>query len=405
MAIKKMKSGRYQIDYRDQIGDRHRKSFDRQKDALAELDGTRTEIREGGYVPPKEIPTFGQMAEAWLKGKREDAGRDGKPVKETTLNHWQNHLDTYLVPTLGRFHLNKITTKQLENLRPVWKESPDKKRKKPLSPLTVNKLLTTTAAVFDEGIRLGKIKFNPASKAKRLGVGSNEADNFNEKDGMKVKPEQVYTSNEIKRLIEAADPGLYQTLIMTVALTGVRHGEALALQWGDIDLKSSKILIRRNWPDIYNGEGEPVFYIPKSKSATREIPIPVELVSALKRWKLSCPVSQWDLVFPKEDGRPHDRKTILKYGLYAAVRRAGVKKMNMHSLRHTYASILLSQGTPITEVSAYLGHANPQITLEVYSHWQPGMSSNSVTRLANSIFSEDPNPGHLVDTSAVENVG
>ena len=150
---------------------------------------------------------------------------------------------------------------------------------------------------------------------------------------------------------------------------------------------------------------EPVFYIPKSKNATREIPIPVELVSALKRWKLSCPVSQWDLVFPKEDGRPHDRKTILKYGLYAAVRRAGVKKMNMHSLRHTYASILLSQGTPITEVSAYLGHANPQISLEVYSHWQPRMSSNSVTRLANSIFSEDPNPGHLVDISAVENVG
>ncbi len=405
MAIKKMKSGRYQIDYRDQNGGRHRKSFDRQKDALAELDGTRIEIREGGYVPPKEIPTFGEMAEAWLKGKREDAGRDGKPVKETTLNHWQNHLDTYLVPTLGRFHLNKITTKQLENLRPVWKESPDKKRKKSLSPLTVNKLLTTTAAVFNEGIRLDKIKFNPASKAKRLGVGSNEADNNNEKDGMEVKPGQVYTPSEIKRLIEAADPGLYQSLIMTVALTGVRHGEALALQWGDIDLKSSKIFIQRNWPDIYNGDGEPVFYIPKSKNAIREIPIPVELVSALKRWKLSCPVSQWDLIFPKQDGRPHDRKTILKYGLYAAVRRAGVKKMDMHSLRHTYASILLSQGTPITEVSAYLGHANTQITLEVYSHWLPRTHTNSISRLADSIFSADPNRGHLLDTLTVESVG
>ena len=116
-------------------------------------------------------------------------------------------------------------------------------------------------------------------------------------------------------------------------------------------------------------------------------------------------MSKWDLVFPKEDGRPYDRKAMLKYGLYAAVSRAGVKKLDMHSLRHSYASILLSQGTPITEVSAYLGHANTQITLEVYSHWLPRTPTNSISRLAESIFSEDPNLGHLMDTLTVETVG
>lgn len=405
MAIKKLKSGRYQIDFRDQNETRHRKSFARLKDAQAELDEKRVEIREGDYVSPKEVPTFGEMAGFWIKGKRENAGRDGKPVKETTLTHWQNHLDTYLVPTLGRFHLNKIKTEQIEELRFIWRDSTNKKRKKPLSPPTINKLLTTIAAIFDEGIRTGKIKHNPASKAKRLGVGSNEADNGNEKDGLEVRPEQVYTPSEIKRLIEAATPGLYQTLITTVALTGMRHGEGLALMWGDLDFKSNKITVRRTWPDIYGKDGEPIFYIPKSKNATREIPIPGELVSALKRWKISCPVSKWDLVFPKEDGRPYDRKAMLKYGLYAAVSRAGVKKLDMHSLRHSYASILLSQGTPITEVSAYLGHANTQITLEVYSHWLPRTHTNSISRLADSIFSEDPNRGHSMDTLTVEGVG
>ncbi len=403
MAIKKVKSGRYQIDFRDQNEVRHRKSFDRLKDAQAVLDEKRVEIREGDYISPKEVPTFGEMAGFWIKGKRENAGRDGKPVKQTTLKHWQNHLDTYLVPTLGRYPLNKIKTEQIEALRDTWKDSPDKKRKKPLSPPTINKLLTTTAAIFDEGIRTGKIKYNPASKAKRKGVGSNEADNGNEKDGMEVKKEQVYIPSEIKRLIEAATPGIYQSLIMTVALTGVRHGEALSIMWGDLDFKSSKLMVRRTWPDIYDKDGEPVFYIPKSKNAIREIPIPIELVSALKRWKMSCPVSKWDLVFPKEDGRPYDRKAILKYGLYPAVSRAGVKKLDMHSLRHSYASILLSQGTPITEVSAYLGHANTQITLEVYSHWLPRILTNSISRLANSIFSEEPNLGHPMDTLTVEN--
>jgi len=391
MAIKKLKSGRYQIDFRDQAELRHRKSFDRLKDAQAELDEKRVEIREGDYVSPKEVPTFGEMARAWLKGKKENAGRDGRPVKETTLKHWQNHLDTYLIPTLGRYPLNKIKTGQIEELRAVWKESPDKKRKKPLSSATVNKLLTTITAIFDEGIRIELIKHNPARKAKRKGVGSNEANDGNEKDGLEIRAEQVYTPSEIKRLIEAATPGLYQTLITTVALTGMRHGEALALMWGDFDFKNSKITVRRTWPDIYGKDGEPVFYIPKSRNATREIPIPSELVSALKRWKISCPVSKWDLVFPKEDGRPYDRKAMLKYGLYAAVSRAGVKKLDMHSLRHSYASILLSQGTPITEVSAYLGHANTQITLEVYSHWLPRTPTNSISRLADSIFSEEPN--------------
>jgi len=58
----------------------------------------------------------------------------------------------------------------------------------------------------------------------------------------------------------------------------------------------------------------------------------------------------------------------------------------MHALRHTFASLLLSQGTPITEVSSYLGHADPQITLKVYSHWIPRTETGSIFRLAGMIL-------------------
>jgi integrase len=233
-------------------------------------------------------------------------------------------------------------------------------------------------AIFNEAVRLGKVKHNPATAAQRLGVGSVEA---TESENTEVRPEEVYNAEELNRLIQHAEAGFFKTLIFTVALTGIRHGEALALQWGDIDLTAGKITVRRTWPDKWR-EDEPIFYVPKSKNGVREIPIPGELAQALKRWKLSCAISKWDLVFPKKDGAPHDRKTILRSGLYPAIRRAEVKKLDMHALRHTFASLLLSQGTPITEVSSYLGHADPQITLRVYSQWIPRTKTDSISRLA-----------------------
>ncbi len=235
-------------------------------------------------------------------------------------------------------------------------------------------------------------------------MGSVEASG---KDGAEIRPEEIYNAEELNRLIQSAEPGFNRTLIFTVAMTGMRHGEALGLQWGDIDLSAGKITVRRTWPDKWRGE-EPIFYVPKSKNGVREIPIPDELVQALKRWKLACPISQWDLVFPKKDGAPHDRKTVLRSALYPAIRAAKVKKLDMHALRHTFASLLLSQGTSIPEVSSYLGHADPQITLKVYSHWLPRTKTDSISRLAGMILNaKSPatdEAGHFVDTSEKQNL-
>jgi len=114
---------------------------------------------------------------------------------------------------------------------------------------------------------------------------------------------------------------------------------------------------------------------------------------ALKKWKLQCPASKWDLIFPKADGRPQDRKRVWR-GFDAAIKKANqnareedkLKRLSIHSLRHGFASIHLMQGTPITEVSEMLGHANVNITLTVYSHFIPKMRTDSTARFAASIF-------------------
>ena len=71
----------------------------------------------------------------------------------------------------------------------------------------------------------------------------------------------------------------------------------------------------------------------------------------------------------------------------------------MHSLRHSYASILLAQGAPLTEVAGLLGHKSPAITLKIYSHWLPQVKMDSVDRLAMCILSPRLDPGHEMDTS------
>ena len=114
----------------------------------------------------------------------------------------------------------------------------------------------------------------------------------------------------------------------------------------------------------------------------------------LKKWKLQCPQSEWDLEFPQVDGRPNYRKTTWR-DFVLAVKKANeqipdnqktLPRLTIHCLRHTFASIHLMNGTPISEVSAMLGHANVNITLTIYSHFIFKMRTDSAARFAASIF-------------------
>jgi integrase len=228
-----------------------------------------------------------------------------------------------------------------------------------------------------------------------MATGSNEVGEGDELDidSLEVRPEEVYGPDELLKLIESAEAGFDQAILTTFPLTGARHGEGLGLMWPDMDFEQRELRIRRSWSGRYR-DGEPVFSIPKSKHSIRKIRVPDELCLALKKWKLQCPPSKWNLMFPKADGRPQDRKTAWR-AMDAAIKRANqnaeegqkLRRLTIHSLRHSFASIHLMQGTPIPEVSAMLGHANVNITMTVYAHFIPKMQTDASERLAAAIFS------------------
>jgi integrase len=202
------------------------------------------------------------------------------------------------------------------------------------------------------------------------------------------------------KVLEKTDPGYYRTLFLIAYLTGMRSGELFALRWSDIELKGidadigkessrGRIFVGRSlsWARVKNEEGpvRPRFFPPKTKAGIRTLPIPTELAGALRRWKLQCPQSEHDLGFPMPDGQPMHRSTALRYGLWPALSRAGLRRVNMHSLRHSFPSALIMAGAPVTEVESLLGHSSQAVTLKVYSHWFKNVETDSVDRLAESL--------------------
>ena len=408
-GIRKLPSGRYQITFRDAIGKKHRESFDREKDARSKLDERRTAVRNREYVAPAKIPTVEQAARAWLDGKKVSESKRGGPIKESTLEFWENHIDRFIAPTLGAYRMDCVDTAAVEKKRDEWKTLG-------LTAPSVNKVLTTLSAIFDKQIALRTIRFNPVTLAERMATGSNEVGENDEIDidALEVRPEEIYSPDQLLKLIQSAEPGFDQTILTTFALTMVRHGEGLGFMWRDADFDTKEINVRRSWSGRYRGDEknrEPVFWVPKSKHSIRKVRIPDELCLALKKWKLQCPPSKWDLMFPQADGRPQHRKAVWK-AMDRAIKKANenakdhekLRRLTIHSLRHSGASIHVMRGTPIPEVSSMLGHANVNITLTVYTHFIPKMQTDSAANLAALIF-RGKNPvndqvDHLKDTSA-----
>jgi integrase len=116
-----------------------------------------------------------------------------------------------------------------------------------------------------------------------------------------------------------------------------RHDELLALQWPDINFDTGEVSIQRSlsWARLPGEDVRPRFFQPKAKTGTRKVPLAPEVLHALKIWKLACPPRPLNLVFPTAQGLPMRRDIVLRSGLHPVLRRAQLRRVDMHSLRHT----------------------------------------------------------------------
>jgi integrase len=174
------------------------------------------------------------------------AREQGGP-EDPTLYLWENHV--HILPPLGDLRVDRITAQIVEeSLRNTLL------RQGRLAPQPINKVLGTLTSIFDYAERHGTVERNPARLAERLRVGTAQvavAAEHGQPAGREVDPDEVPSPDDVRRLLFAAEPGLFKTYAMTAALTGARSGELLALIWDDVDFEAGEIHIRRTvtWPE------------------------------------------------------------------------------------------------------------------------------------------------------------
>lgn len=174
--------------------------------------------------------------------------------------------------------------------------------------------------------------------------------------------ENVYAPREIELLLAAAEPGLARTALGVLAYGGLRIGELRALTWGNFSAVAGTVRVERAADDKGKIDA------PKTTKGARTIELPGFLVRQLKEWRLQCPPSGQDLMFPDSAGGVLDDNNFRKRHYQRAQRRAGLRGIELHKLRHTAGSLWIAAGCDLQTVSTKMGHANLSITLSVYAH-------------------------------------
>jgi integrase len=337
--------------------------------------GKRIQITKSGLETRKEA------ADALLKAIRQHRSGPGNSSRvsfSVFVNQWlEEHarhrctpktlerytqLSRYAIRYLGDIDLQSLMPMSIENTLHTLLDSGGRRDERhpngrPLSARTVRHVAFLVHDALEAAVRWGILPTNPMDR-----VVLPKAER---------KEPRALDKKGLSQLLGAVSGPKLFPLFVTAASTGCRRGELLALEWRDIDFQTGMITVSKSLEQTKNG-----LRIKSTKSSnTRRFLLPSVALGVLlehrRNQQRENPVEAADrdlgLVFCGPDGAYYKPDQISSR-IAEITAKAGLPGISLHSLRHTHASQLLSQGVPIPTVSKRLGHANPSITLRLYSH-------------------------------------
>ncbi len=328
---------RWEVRYRQPNGSTSRKrGFTTKRDASTWASKVETSKTEGAFVSPaRGRITVGDLSVGWLARQEQTLAPS---YYRTVAYAYGKHVG----PKWAGFAVNKVDSLDVK----AWAASMTRSGS---SASVVNRAVGILAGILDDAVEHRALVVNPARRFKR-----------GEKPQKSAKRHVYLTEADVCRLAE--ESGRHADLVLLLAFTGLRWGEAIALTVADIEFLKRRISVHRNAVQV----GQE-FEVGQTKGKeNRTVP---DAASILSRLAVRClGRSADDLLFPARGGGFLKRPSYDSTGWFnRAVERAGVQTITPHDLRHTCASLAVSSGANVLAVSRMLGHKDPSLTLRSQS--------------------------------------
>jgi len=258
----------------------------------------------------------------------------------STTRVCKSNLNTWILPRRESYRLTDVRTTVVED----WLGS------LPLAAATKAKIRNVMHALFNHALRYEWLERNPITLVRQ--------------SAKRQRIPDVLEVGEIKALlVELGEP--VKTMVFLAAATGLRISELLGLKWADIDFDALEINLSRAIVDQVVGDM-------KTEASRKPIPLDSRLAEVLLDWRARSAYNRaedWLFASPRMKGtQPYSPDALLAKVLRPAVKRAGItKRVGWHTFRHSFATLLKSNGEDVKVVQEALRHANSRITLEVYT--------------------------------------
>jgi len=349
--------------------------FATRKECQAAMNKLLVAVEQQSYTAPTTASVREYLIREWLPAVK-------ATIRPSTYNSYVQHVECHVVPHIGTVKLQKLSGSQVNALYAKLAESGRKDGKKGLSPMTIHHVHSCLHKACKDAVRWGHISRNPLDAAdppRKKGDGTKEM--------------RTWTKEQLKAFLEAMKDERLSPLWHTVAMSGMRRGEALGLRWRDVDLENARLSVRRALIPINR---EVVVSEPKTAKGRRVIALDPGTVEVLKG-QAACQLGEqqeWDdawvetgLVFTQENGVALDPESVSRY-FRQAVKQSMLPQIRLHDLRHTHATLALQAGVHPKVVSERLGHATVSITLDTYSHAIPAMQEEAAEMIAELVFAK-----------------
>lgn len=275
-------------------------------------------------------------------------------IKPTTKASKEFMIDTKLLPFFGDMAINSITATTVRKWQTELISSPENYSQTYLK--TINNQLS---AIFNFAVKYYSLKSNPARDCGSM--GKKKADSM-----------QFWTQAEFNSFISVVDDITDRTIFMLLYYSGMRSGELFALTLSDFDFALKTVSINKNYA---RQNGEDLILTPKTEKSKRIVSLPDFMIAAIKEYANKLyDLSLTQRLFPSN-------KYTLNKHMVKYCKKANVKKIRIHDLRHSHASLLIELGFSPLLISERLGHENIETTLQTYSHLYPNKQSEVASKL------------------------